>query len=196
MTSPNVDQIKPRPGKPYPLGATWDGKGVNFALFAEHATTVELCLFDSDDPDLEQRCICMLEQTDHVWHMYLPGIRPGQLYAYRVHGSHAPERGHRFNPTKLLLDPYAKAISGPVEPHDAVYGYTLGTPYADLQPNLTDTAPYMPRCVVVDPRFDWGDDEHPNTPLHRSVIYEMHVKGFTKLHPEIPTHLRLSLIHI
>jgi glycogen operon protein len=189
-TSSKIEQIKVRPGKPYPLGATWDGDGVNFALFSEHAAAVELCLFDPQNPEHELAKIRMLEQTDHVWHVYLPGIQPGQLYGYRVHGPYAPEQGQRFNPAKLLIDPYAKAIDGPVEPHDTTYSYTFGTPHADLEPNSIDSAPHVPKCVVIDPAFDWGDDQHPNTPLHRSVIYEVHVKGFTQQHRGIPAPLR------
>ena len=190
MTSSNIDHQHLRPGKPYPLGATWDGQGVNFALFSEHATAVDLCLFDANQPEHEQRRVRLPEQTGHVWHGYLPGIAPGQLYGYRVHGPSAPEHGQRFNPAKLLLDPYAKAISGPILPHDAVYGYALGTPRADLEPNTSDSAAVMPKAVVIDPHFDWEGDGHPQTPLHRSVIYEMHVKGFTQQHPDIPAHQR------
>jgi glycogen operon protein len=186
------------PGKPYPLGATWDGAGVNFALFSQHATGVELCLFDPPDPSSrsrraaprERERISMTEQTDNVWHVYLPGARPGLLYGYRVFGPYDPEEGHRFNPHKLLIDPYAKAIAGPLRWHDAVFGYRVGNPYEDLVADKRDSAPYMPRCVVVDPAFDWGDDRPPATPLHRSVICELHVKGFTKQHPDVPNPLR------
>ncbi|HEY8599168.1 MAG TPA: glycogen debranching protein GlgX [Thermomicrobiales bacterium] len=177
-------------GKPYPLGATWDGEGVNFAIFSEHATGVELCLFDSPDAPMESVRIPIADQTDQVWHCYLPGVRPGQLYGYRVHGPYEPQNGLRFNPSKLLVDPYAKALSGDIRWDDAVYGYTIGNPDEDFTPDDRDSAPFMPRCVVIDPSFDWGDDRAPNTPLHDSIIYELHVKGFTKLHPAVPRPLR------
>jgi isoamylase len=178
------------PGKPYPLGATWDGLGVNFALFSEHATGVDLCLYDGDDPNKEIARIRMPEQTDYVWHVYIPSLQPGQLYGYRVHGPYEPEVGHRFNPNKLLLDPYAKAINGMIEWSDAMFGYKIGNEHEDLVMDETDSAPGMPKCVVIDNAFVWGDDQHPNTPLHKSVIYEVHVKGFTQLHPDIPENLR------
>ncbi len=178
------------PGKPYPLGATWDGLGVNFALFSEHATAVDLCLFDPDDPTQELRRIRMPEQTDFVWHVYLPYIMPGQLYGYRVHGPYAPEHGHRFNPQKLLVDPYAKALSGTIQWSDAMQAYPVGHPQLDLVADDMDSAAGMPKSVVIDNAFDWGDDKHPNIPLHRSVIYELHVKGFTKQQPELPEHIR------
>ena len=178
------------PGKPYPLGATWDGQGVNFALFSAHATGVELCLFDSPADPHERERISMPEQTDNVWHVYLPGCQPGQLYGYRVFGPYDPEDGQRFNPAKLLIDPYARAISGTIRWDDAIYGYTIGDPYEDLTLDERDSAPYMPRCVVIDPAFDWGDDRPPATPLHKSIIYELHVKGFTRQHPEVPAPLR------
>ncbi len=182
--------IQPWPGKPYPLGATWDGQGVNFALFAEQATGVELCLFDGPDAPSERERIPLIEQTDRVWHIYLPGIVPGQVYGYRVFGPYDPEAGLRFNPHKLLIDPYAKAICGAVDWDDALFGYTIGDEYADLTIDERDSAPYMPRCVVIDGAFDWGVDRRPDTPLHQSVIYELHVKGFTQQHPEVPEHQR------
>src|ERR1700712_1863464 len=179
------------PGKPYPLGATWDGQGVNFALFSQHATSVELCLFDTADAPHERERIVMPEQTDNVWHAYLPGLQSGQLYGYRVHGPYAPEDGHRFNPAKLLVDPYAKALTGQLTWDDALYGFPVGGgPDADLEIDDRDSAPFMPRCVVIDPAFDWGNDRLLETPLYKSVIYELHVKGFTKQHPEVPEHLR------
>jgi isoamylase len=177
-------------GKPYPLGATWDGEGVNFAIFSEHATAVELCLFDSLEAPLESVRIPIADHTDQVWHCYLPGVRPGQLYGYRVHGPYEPQAGLRFNPRKLLVDPYAKALAGEITWDDAVYGYTIGSDEADLSQDDRDSAPFMPRGVVIDPSFDWGDDRMPNTPLHDSIIYEVHVKGFTKLHPAVPKPLR------
>jgi isoamylase len=186
------------PGKPYPLGATWDGEGVNFALFSQHATGVELCLFDPPDPSSharrtaprEHERISMPEQTDNVWHVYVPGAQPGLLYGYRVFGPYDPDQGHRFNPHKLLIDPYAKAIAGRLRWHDALFGYRVGNPYEDLVADKRDSAPYMPRCMVIDPSFDWGDDRPPAIPLHRSVICELHVKGFTQRHPDVPKHLR------
>jgi isoamylase len=180
------------PGAPYPLGATWDGQGVNFAIFSEHATAVELCLFDSPEAPTEAERIRIPEQTDRVWHVYLPGFQPSQLYGYRVYGPYDPERGLRFNPAKLLIDPYAKAVSRPIDWNDTLFGYTVGDPAADLSFDDRDSAPFMPRCVVPDGGFDWGDDRPPRTPLHDSIIYELHVKGFTRLHPEVPENLRGS----
>jgi isoamylase len=177
------------PGQPYPLGATWDGAGVNFALFSENATGVELCLFDAPGGAQAHR-ISLAEHTDQVWHAYLPEARPGQLYGYRVHGPYEPEAGHRFNPAKLLLDPYAKAVSGTVNWGDEVFGYTLGDERADLARDERDSAPFVPKCVVVDPAFSWGGDERPRTPWHKTLIYELHVKGFTRLHPDVPAELR------
>ncbi len=178
------------PGQPYPQGATWDGAGVNFALFSENATGVELCLFDSPDAASETHRIRVREQTDQVWHVYLPEVRPGQLYGYRVHGPYEPQAGHRFNPHKLLLDPYAKSIASTVRWGDEMFGYTLGHADADLSFDERDSAAGVPKCVVVDPAFSWGDDSHPRTPWHKTLIYEMHVKGFTARHPEVPAELR------
>ncbi|HEY0067794.1 MAG TPA: glycogen debranching enzyme GlgX, partial [Flavisolibacter sp.] len=143
------------PGEPFPLGATWDGKGVNFALYAENATGVDLCLFHSAAEDSESLRIRVRERSNHVWHVYIPGIKPGQLYGYRVYGPYEPQNGHRFNPNKLLIDPYAKAISGTIQWHDALFGYELGHPDADLSFSETDSAPYIPKSVVIDPSFDW-----------------------------------------
>src|SRR5918996_309451 len=168
-------------GNPYPLGATWDGSGVNFAIFSEHADAVDLCLFDDEGGD-EQR-IRLTEQTDLVWHAYLPDGRPGQRYGYRVHGPYDPRRGHRFNPAKLLIDPYAKRIDRPVEWDDSLFGYRIGA--EEEEPDQRDSAPYVPKSVVVDPAFVWGGDARLRTPLERTVIYEVHVKGFTKLNPEV-----------
>src|SRR5712692_2476242 len=145
-------------GNPYPLGATWDGKGVNFALFSEHATKVHLCLFDAVDADKETHRIPLPTQTDQVWHAYLPEVRPGQLYGYRVHGPYAPQQGHRFNPNKMVLDPYAKSIGRDVRWADALFGYRLGDPEADLSYDERDNAAYAPLAVVIDPAFTWGDD--------------------------------------
>ncbi len=182
--------LKVWPGKPYPLGATWDGAGVNFSIFSENATAVELCLFDWPEGKREIARLRMPEQTDQIWHVYLPEVRPGQLYGYRVHGPYAPEAGHRFNPAKLLLDPYAKAIAGTIQWSDALFGYTIGHPSADLSQDQRDSAAGIPKCVVVDPAFSWGDDAPPHTPWHKTVIYELHVRGFTAQHPEVPPHQR------
>ncbi|NTW97974.1 MAG: glycogen debranching protein GlgX, partial [Oscillochloris sp.] len=180
------------PGKPHPLGASWDGRGVNFAIFSAHATRVDLCLFDSPDAPRESVRLALPERSENIWHGYVPGLAPGQLYGYRVHGPYNPQQGHRFNPHKLLIDPYARALSGKIQWDKAMYGYRVDSPYTDLTIGKRDSAPYMPRSVVVDPRFDWGDDAPPATPLHESVIYELHVKGFTQLHPEVPPALRGS----
>ncbi len=177
------------PGNPYPLGATWDGAGVNFALFSEHAEKVELCLFDPKGRREIAR-IPLPERTDLVWHGYLPEVRPGQLYGYRVHGVYQPEAGHRFNANKLLLDPYAKAIEGQIKWSDAHFGYRIGNRREDLSFDRRDSAPGMPKCRVIDPAFTWGDDRPPKIAWHDTVIYELHVKGFTQLHPLLPPPLR------
>jgi isoamylase len=173
-----------QPGSPYPLGATWDGAGTNFALFSEYAGGVELCLFDGD---AEER-IRLTERTDGVWHCYLPDVRPGQLYGYRVHGPYDPSSGHRFNHNKLLLDPYAKDLAGEVGWSAPHFGYVLGED--DLTLDKEDNAAGMPKCLVVDTAFTWGDDRHPRTPMDETIIYELHVRGFTKLHPGVSEELR------
>jgi len=177
------------PGAPYPLGATWDGVGVNFAIFSEHATRVELCLFDSLDAEVESLTIPLPEQTDMVWHGYLPDVHPGQLYGYRVHGSYAPHEGHRFNPNKLVMDPYAKVVGRATRWHDSLFGFRIGSG-DDTTFDDRDTAPYAPLAAVVDSAFTWGDDRRPRTPWHETLIYELHVKGFTQLHPLVPESLR------
>ncbi len=177
------------PGKPYPLGATWDGTGVNFALYSEPATGVELCLYDNRTRKETAR-IPLAEQTAFVWHTYIPGLQPGQLYGYRVHGPWEPARGLRFNPAKLLIDPYAKAISGRVDWSKPVYPYRFGGDTADLNIDRRDSASGMPKCVVVNPYFDWEHDRPPRIPLSDSIIYEMHVKGFSKLNQHIRQDLR------
>jgi glycogen operon protein len=177
------------PGRPYPLGATWDGMGVNFALFSEHAEQVELCLFGPRGRRELER-IALRERTDQVWHGYLPEAHPGQLYGYRVHGPYSPAEGHRFNPHKLLLDPYAKAIIGGIRWSDAHFGYRIRSPKQDLSLERRDSAAGMPRCQVVDTAFNWGDDRPPRTPWHETVIYELHVRGYTRLHPQVPEPLR------
>jgi glycogen operon protein len=177
------------PGRPYPRGATWDGQGVNFALYCEHGEKVELCLFAENGRREIQR-ITLTERTDQVWHCYLPEARPGLYYGYRVHGPYDPERGHRFNPHKLLLDPYAKSIVGAVDWSDAHFGYHVGHESADLSFDRRDSASGMPRCRVIDPAFTWGDDRRPDVPWHETVIYELHVRGFTMSHPAVPPQLR------
>ncbi|MFO7304658.1 MAG: glycogen debranching protein GlgX [Gammaproteobacteria bacterium] len=177
------------PGRPYPQGATWDGEGVNFALFSEHAEAVELCLFDRRGRREIQR-IRLREQTDRVWHCYLPEARPGQLYGYRVYGPYQPQQGHRFNPNKLLLDPYAKSIVGNLAWSDAHFGYRIGHSRADLSFDRRNNANGMPKAKVIDPAFTWGDDRRPNIPWHDTVIYEMHVRGFTMRHPDVPPRYR------
>jgi glycogen operon protein len=178
------------PGSPFPLGATWDGQGVNFAIYAENATGVELCLFNSKEEQNESIKIRFEERTHHVWHIRIPGLKPGQLYGYRVHGPYEPQNGHRFNPNKFLLDPYAKAISGSIRWHDSLFGYEPGHPDGDLSFSEVDSAPFMPRAVVIDPNFNWEEDKFPRIPYHKTIIYEVHVKGFTKLHSHIPENIR------
>ncbi len=177
------------PGQPYPLGATWDGRGVNFALFSENATGVELCLYDHDGADETAR-IPIRERTDQIWHCYLPDLRPGQLYGYRVHGPYDPPRGQRFNPAQLLIDPYAKAISGTIDWNNALFAYKVGSPRGDLEINTTNSAGGVPKSVVIDPAFTWGEDRPPRVPWNRTVIYECHVKGMTQLHPDVPEQVR------
>nr|CRH05027.1 GH13 : candidate isoamylase; CBM48 at N-Term; GH77 at C-Term [Candidatus Magnetococcus massalia] len=177
------------PGNPFPLGATWDGRGVNFALFSEHAERVELCLFGTDGFRETDR-IPMPEYTNQVWHVYLPDVRPGQLYGYRVYGPYDPEQGHRFNNNKLLLDPYAKQLSGQLQWHEALFGYRYGDPLGDLSFSDLDSAPYMPKCVVVDTAYTWGGERPPNHNWLDSIIYEAHVRGFTMQHPKVPQHQR------
>jgi len=177
------------PGRPYPMGATWDGLGVNFALFSECAERVELCLFDTSGRH-EIRRLTLREQTDYVWHGYLPQARPGLLYGYRVHGRYRPKDGLRCNSHKLLIDPYAQQIVGGVRWHDALFGYRVGHADLDLSFDRRDSAPYMPRCRVIEQAFSWGDDRPPRVPWGDTVIYELHVRGFTRWHPEIPPELR------
>jgi isoamylase len=175
----------PRPGEPYPLGATWDGEGVNFALFSEHAERVDLCMFDASGRKTDR--IPLTERTDGVWHRYLPGVRPGQLYGYRMYGPYDPANGHRFNPKKLLLDPYAKATSGRIDWNAPHFGYKDGD---DTKPDNRDNARGAPKSVVVDDAFTWGGDRKPLTPWNETVIYETHVKGFTRMHPDVPEEQR------
>ncbi|MDH3369753.1 MAG: glycogen debranching protein GlgX [Gammaproteobacteria bacterium] len=177
------------PGGPYPLGATWDGEGVNFALFSEHAEKVELCLFEAKG-NREITRIALSWQTDLVWHCYLPDARPGLLYGYRVYGPYEPKKGKRFNHNKLLLDPYAKSIVGQVKWSNADFGYRVGHKQEDLSFDRSNNAPGVPKCRVIDPAFTWGGDKPPRTPWHETIIYELHVKGFTQNHPQVPAPLR------
>ena len=178
------------PGRPYPLGATWDGTGVNFALFSAHATGVELCLFN-DDGDVEESAkIQLTERTDQVWHCYLPDARPGQYYGYRVHGPYEPLNGHRFNPAKLLIDPYAKAITGAIQWSNDLFAYKVDGAKEDLEPDPDNSAGGVPKSVVIDSAFTWEDDRPLNVPYNRTIIYECHVKGMTMRHPDVPQHLR------
>jgi glycogen operon protein len=173
------------PGSPSPLGATWNGRGVNFALFSDHAEKVELCLFD-DSGKRETERIVLPEYTNEIWHGYVESLRPGQLYGYRVYGPYEPRAGHRFNPNKLLIDPYATAISGALTITDATYGYRRDSTRADLSFDRRDSARAMPKSRVVEPAFTWGHERLPNVPWSQTVLYELHVKGFTKLRPDIP----------
>ncbi len=173
------------PGKAYPLGATWDGVGTNFSVFSEVASRVELCLFDAAGNETR---VDLPEVTAFIWHGYLPNVGPGQRYGFRVHGPWEPENGHRCNPQKLLLDPYGKAVDGQVQWNEAVFPYPFNQP--EETRNDADSAPYMPKSVVITPFFDWQDDRRPRTPWHKTIIYEVHVKGFTMKHPGIPESLR------
>jgi len=178
-------------GRPYPLGATWDGRGVNFALFSAHAEKVELCLFDAKGKRELER-IRLPEYTDQVWHGYLHDARPGMLYGYRVYGAYDPANGHRFNANKLLLDPYAKAVYGTFQWNDTLFGYRVGHANQDLSFDRRDSAPAMPKCVVVDTAFSWGDDRPPLTPWSETIIYELHVRGYTIANPDVPVAVRGS----
>lgn len=171
------------------LGAVWDGRGVNFALFSAHATAVDLCLFDSSGRRETHR-IPLPCRTEDIWHGHVSGLRPGQLYGYRVHGPYDPKGGHRFNPHKLLIDPYARMLSGRIRWHDALFGYRLGSHRGDLALDRRDSAPMMPKCVVEEPAYHWGDDRPPRRSWNETIIYEAHVKGLTELHPDVPPLMR------
>ncbi len=171
----------------HPLGATWDGNGVNFALFSENATSVELCLFDAQGRETR---IALPWRTLYVWHAYLPGVEPGQRYGWRVNGPFSPREGHRFNANKLLVDPYARALDGALNYGAAIYAYPRDRGLDDLAFDERDDAAGKPKAIVVDDAFDWGADRAPRVPWHEIFVYELHVKGFTKLHPAIPPSLR------
>lgn len=185
---PLVSEIRQWPGKPYPLGATWDGNGVNFAFFSANATKVELCLFDSASDTKETHCIALRERTHLAWHGYFPDLEPGQLYGIRVHGPYEPHAGHRFNANKILLDPYTRVVGRTIEWDDSMFGFEVGE--TDTSFSTTDNAAFAPLGVVADCEFDWEGDDHPRTPWHKTLIYETHVKGFTQLHPGVPRELR------
>src|SRR5580704_7491819 len=178
--------MKVIPGQPYPLGASWDGRGVNFALYSEHAERVDLCLFDEGGKETRLK---IYERSAFVWHGYVEGLRPGQRYAYRVYGPYEPARGLRFNPNCLLLDPYAKALDAPEAWDKGTFAYEVGHADADLRASPHE-ASGVPRGVVIDPAFDWGSDAPPNTPIHKSIIYEAHVRGLTMRHPDVPEGIR------
>ncbi|WP_159522735.1 glycogen debranching protein GlgX [Sunxiuqinia indica] len=180
------------PGKPYPLGATYDGNGVNFAIFSENATSIKLCLFNSPQDEEEYAQVDFDEVTDYVWHLYLPDIKPGQLYGYRVYGRYQPKTGMRFNSQKLLIDPYAKAISGRIEIDDSMFDYQFGSvpKKGHAKKSSEDSSAKMNKSVVIDTTFDWEGVKKPEIPMHNSIIYELHVKGFTAQHPDIPKEER------
>ncbi|HJQ61275.1 MAG TPA: glycogen debranching protein GlgX [Burkholderiales bacterium] len=184
-----MQKIRLWPGLPTPLGPTWDGSGTNFALFSAYAEKVELCLFD-DAGEKEIARVVLPEYTDEVWHGYLPDVRPGQRYGYRVYGPYDPEAGHRFNPHKLLIDPYAKSLVGGIRWDDALFGYRVGAPEEDLSFDERDSAPYIPKCQVIDPAFTWGRDRPAQRPWHETIIYEMHVKGYTMRRADVPEAMR------
>ncbi|GAB2580652.1 glycogen debranching protein GlgX [Spirosoma areae] len=193
--TPSPDAIQSKPGKPYPLGATFDGEGVNFTLFSEHATAVWLCLFNPKDARQETARIPIIERTNLVWHIYLEGLQPGQLYGFRADGVYEPQLGLFFNPHKLLLDPYARAINAPFNHNKAWLAYEYASPSLEeaeryLSMSTEDSGPTIPKSVVVDSSFDWEDDTAPAIPLHRSVIYELHVKGFSYRHPTMDAAVR------
>jgi isoamylase len=182
-------RVAVREGRPFPLGATWDGLGVNFAVFSANATRVEVCLFDNDGRTEIERLV-LPEYTDEVWHGYLPDARPGTVYGFRVHGPYEPDAGHRFNPNKLLIDPYAKQLVGTLKWDDAVFGYTIGHPDKDLSFDERDSAPFVPKSRVIDQAFTWGSEHRPRIPWDQTIVYEMHLKGFTKLNKRVPEDLR------
>ncbi|TDF81546.1 glycogen debranching protein GlgX [Pseudomonas sp. H9] len=183
--TPAAEPSRLREGLPFPLGATWDGLGVNFALFSAHATKVELCLFDASG-EVELERIELPEYTDEIFHGYLPDAHPGQIYGYRVHGPYAPQQGHRFNPNKLLIDPYAKQLVGSLKWSEALFGYTIGHADGDLSFDERDSAPFVPKCKVIDPAYTWGRDQRVGVPWDRTILYEAHVRGISMRHPAVP----------
>lgn len=184
------ETIRTFAGEPYPLGATYVGPGTNFALFSDHATGVELCLFDKTGEGAKETRIRIKERTHQVWHIYVPGIKPGQIYGFRVEGPYEPTQGDRFNPNKLLLDPYAKAVTNSLVWNPALFGYEIGNEQEDLSMSTTDSAPYACMSVVCDNTYEWADDKRPRIPLHKTIIYEAHVRGLTNMHPDIPEDIR------
>ncbi|HDZ56081.1 MAG TPA: glycogen debranching enzyme GlgX [Pseudomonas xinjiangensis] len=187
--APDNQKSRVSEGNPFPLGATWDGLGVNFALFSAHATKVELCLFDSSG-QVEIERIELPEYTDEIWHCYLPDAHPGIIYGYRVYGPYDPEAGHRFNHNKLLIDPYAKQLVGKLEWAEELFGYTIGHPDADLSFDERDSAPFVPKAKVIDPAFTWGDQHHERVPWKDTIIYETNVRGISMAHPAVPESVR------
>src|SRR5215213_208084 len=183
---PAIVKHRVQEGRAFPLGATWDGLGVNFALFSAHATKVELCLFDIE-AEQEIARIELPEYTDEVWHGYLPDARPGQVYGYRVYGPYSPAEGHRFNHNKLLLDPYGKQIVGDLKWNDALFGYTIGSPDGDLSFDERDSGPFMPKCRVIDPAFTWGQERRPQIPWERTIIDHIRELGITAIEL-LPVH--------
>ncbi|HYC56669.1 MAG TPA: glycogen debranching protein GlgX [Candidatus Binatia bacterium] len=190
LTQEGATEVVPLPGDPFPQGATWTGSATNFSIFAAGAEAVELCLFDSPGDVRESARVRLRERTNDLWHGCLPHVRPGQLYGYRVHGPYEPAAGLRFNPNKVLLDPYAKAIGRELCWDDSVFGYTIGSPDGDLSFDERDSAAFAPLAVVTDATFDWRGDEPPRVPWHQSIIYETHVRGLTMRHPGVPENLR------
>src|SRR5215813_10187735 len=186
---PKADWMRLSAGTPTRLGASWDGRGTNFALFSANAEKVELCLFDAQGRRELER-IELPERSEDIWHGYLNDVSPGQIYGYRVHGPYAPERGHRFNPNKLLIEPYAKHLQGTMVWSDAHFGYRVGSSKTDLSFCKRDSASGTPKSRVIDPAFTWGDDRPPRIPWHDTVIYEAHVRGLTMRHPDVPLQLR------
>ena len=184
-----MNNIKTQPGKPYPLGSHYDGKGVNFSLFSAHAEKVELCLFNKNGTEEISR-ILIDGNDNNIWHVYVPGIKPGQIYGYRVYGPYRPEEGYRFNHHKLLFDPYGRKLAGRLIGNKAIFGYNPDSPDKDLSFNDLDSAPYVPKSVVVDGIFDWEGEERPSYGFNESIIYEMHVRGYTRLHPQVPDRCR------
>src|SRR6201984_3498204 len=185
-----MDKVQVWPGQPYPLGATWTGKGVNFALYSANATGVDLCLFETHDTDREDVRIRLREVTDHIWHVFLPDAQPGQLYGYRVYGAYEPAAGQRFNASKVVIDPYARAIAGKVLWGPDMFGYPLGNAAEDMKRDYQDNVASVPKCIVTNPAFDWEQDQPPRTPLEETVVYEVHVCGFTKRLETIPKEIR------